>query len=102
MQRNEYVYSDEATILSTQKDICLIHQIIAPTLVTAENISQIKESTKSDSVELGQFVGAKEDVIKVYMTVAHARQLIVALQTALDKKPGNQEDGGENGSSSAN
>jgi len=83
MHREDFIYSDEATILVSPNDVCLVHQIIAPVKVTPETLESAKADTGDSTIEVGKYIGRKEDVLNVYMTHAHAKKLIEALTTAL-------------------
>lgn len=89
MNREDFIYADEATVLVTPHDVCLIHQIIAPRMVTPNTLEDDKASTGNTMLEVGSYVGRKEDVIKVYMSRSHAIKLKDALITALDNDSGN-------------
>ena len=89
MNREDFIYADEATILVTPNDVCLIHQIVAPRLVTPQTLQDDIAISGDTSLVVGSYVGKKEDVMKVYMTHSHAIKLKDALTAALSDSSSN-------------
>lgn len=85
MNRKDFLYTNEATVLTTKNDVCIVHQVMAPNMVTVDNIEALRGLSGDNSLAVGTFIGLKEDVVTVFMTQEHARKLIDALESGLKK-----------------
>jgi|GEM_PF-6985502 len=85
MDKTDHIYSNSSVIYNTNNEVCITHQVLRPVLVNQANINELKEKLGNDITE-GQTVLVKEDLISVYMSHQHAKNMLEALRISLGKK----------------